>query len=414
MSKNTLFENVHLIDCTGSEPTYGASVLVCEDTITAISPDDNLIPTDTERIDLNGSTMMPGLIDLHVHITLTDQLMPVFLGVTCKGNAMIHALETARALEKTLQSGFTTIRDAGLAGKDIKEAIEQGFIIGPRILISGAILTQTGGHADSRNSLSGKNGISWNGISTGSIVCDGVDEVIRATREQIRTGADWIKVMAGGGVLSPDDKLDSSQYNMSELKAIVETAAAEEIKVFAHCHSEASIKNCILAGVKTIEHGSFITDELIDLMSKYDCALVPTLYVLKNLKVDELPKKQKLKAVTTISKSRKTLTNAFKMRDKIVIGSGTDCFGDKDAGKNGWELTYKVEMGYTPMDAILSATEVNAKILGLDNIIGTVEPGKKADLIVVEGNPLDDITLLNDADNVKMVLLDGKIVKKLI
>ena len=413
MCKNILFENVHLIDATGTEPTLGTSVLICGNTITAVSPDMRSIPADTERIDLTGRTLMPGLIDLHVHVTLTEQLMPVFLGTANKGNTLIHAMQTASALEKTLQAGFTTIRDAGGAGKEIKEAIEKGFIIGPRMLISCAFLSQTGGHADSRNSLTSKNGLGWIGISTGSVICDGVNEVIKATREQVRAGADWIKVMAGGGVLSPDDTLDSSQYNISELEAIVETAAANGIKVFAHCHSEASIRNSILAGIKTIEHGTFINNELIELMREHDCALIPTLYVMNRIKLKELPKEQRQKALTAISKSNKTLVNAFKMRNKIDIGSGTDCFGDEDAGRNGWELTYKVEKGYTPMDAILSATKINAKILGMDDIIGTVEPGKKADLIVINGNPLDDISILNDADNIKMVLLDGKIVKSI-
>jgi imidazolonepropionase-like amidohydrolase len=411
MCNNILFENVYLLDATGAKPAANASVLICDDLITAISPKENSIPKNTKRINLNGQTLMPGLMDLHVHVTLTDQMMPVFLGTASTGNTVIHALQTARALEKTLQAGFTTIRDAGLAGKEIKDAIEQGFINGPKMLISSAILTQTGGHADSRQNLSSKNGINWNGISTGSIVCDGVDEVIKATREQIRNGADWIKIMASGGVLSPNDKLNTSQYNIAELKAIVETAAAEDVKVFAHCHSEASIRNCILAGIKSIEHGLFITDELIDLMSDHNCALIPTLYVLEKINVDELPEKQKDKAITAISKSNKTLTHAFKKRNKILIGSGTDCFGDKDAGKNGWELTYKVKKGYTPMDAILSATQVNAKILGMDDLIGTIEPGKKADLIVVKGNPLNDIEILHEPDNIMMVLLDGKIVK---
>jgi imidazolonepropionase-like amidohydrolase len=414
MCANILFENVNLIDAAGNKPIKCASVLICDDIIKAVSPGKSIIPANTERIDLEGRTLMPGLIDLHVHVTLTDQLMPVVQGTASKGNSMIHAIQISHALKKTLQAGFTTIRDAGGAGKEIREAIEKGFIAGPRMLISCAILSQTGGHGDSRNTLTSRDGINWTGISSGSVVCDGVDEVIKAVREQVRAGADWIKVMAGGGVLSPDDKLDSSQYNVSELKAIVETAAADGIKVFAHCHSEASIRNSILAGVKTIEHGTFITDELIELMSKHDCALIPTLYVMNQIKIDELPERQKQKAITAVSKVNKTLTNAFKMRNKIDIGSGTDCFGNEDAGRNAWELTYKVEKGYTSMDAILSATRINAKILGMDDIIGTVEPGKKADLIVVEGNPLDDISILNETENIKMVLLDGKIVKKII
>ena len=415
MSKNIILENVNLIDATGNKPIPNASVLITNDKIASISSKEKIISLDNcKKFNLQGYTLMPGLIDLHTHAAMTEQLMPVLMGKASSGNSMIHALQTAKALEKTLTAGFTTVRDAGTANKDIKEAIEQGFIKGPKLLISCAILTQTGGHIDSRNCLSSQNGVDWIGISAGSIVCDGIDEVIKATRKQIRAGADWIKVMASGGVLSPHDKLMSSQYNIQELKAIVETANSDGIKVAAHCHSETSIRNCISAGIKTIEHGTFINDKLIELMSKNNIALVPTLYVMKKIKIDELPKTQREKAIYVIEKSCETLTNAFKRKSEILIGSGTDCLGDKDAGKNALELKYKVDMGYTPMESIMSATKINAQILDLDNEIGTIETGKKANLIVVKGDPSKDIKVLCNPDNIKLILLDGKIVKNII
>jgi imidazolonepropionase-like amidohydrolase len=411
MDSFVLFKNANLIDCVGLKAKPNSSVLIKNNRIESINPPEKSIPKEVSIIDLKGQTLMPGLIDNHVHVAVTTEYLAIIQGKKNFGNAMKQAGEIQEALSKTLDGGFTTIRDVGGATADIRECINNKILKGPRILISGAMLSQTGGHADTRVSLNDKYGQAWSGLADNSIICDGKTEIIKAVREQLRKHVDWVKVIAGGGVLSPTDKLDTAQFSIEELKTIVETAFLEGTPVTAHCHSILSMKNAILAGIKCIEHATMMTDEILELAIKNNCVIIPTLSPAYDFDLATLTKEVREKAEYLIPKQEEYLTKVFKHRNELKIGSGTDTFGEVLAGKNARELKWKVKYGYTPIDAIISATKINAEILGLDKNIGTIEPGKIADLIVVDKNPLDNIEILQEPNNIKLVMLDGCIKK---
>jgi imidazolonepropionase-like amidohydrolase len=258
---------------------------------------------------------------------------------------------------------------------------------------------------------------SW-GIGAPAAICDGVPDVIKAARQQLKDGADWIKVMAGGGVMSPHDPLEAVQFTQDELRAVVDVAKSAGKEVMAHCHSAAAIRHAVLAGVRSVEHGTFVTDELLELMAERGCALIPTLAVMNAFDPAaggaNLPETQKKKMAETIARAGASMRLALANRDKVRIGSGTDAFGGAMQGKNGEELVWKTRMGLDPMAAIVSATKVNAEIFGLSDTLGTIAEGKWADLIVIDGNPLEDVQLFAQPDKIIMVMKEGRVAKDLL
>ncbi|HJY79756.1 MAG TPA: amidohydrolase family protein [Candidatus Binatia bacterium] len=418
MNTSTLLTNALLIDGTGRAAVRGANVLVEGQSIKTVSPGPLEVPPEVKRIDLGGRALLPGLIDAHVHVVITPDIAKLLSGGGFPP-AVIHAIQVKDALEKTLTAGFTTVRDAGGATQEIREAVEQGYINGPRLLLSCGVLSQTGGHGDFTPShgSSGYGMASW-GIGAQSAVCDGVPDVIKAARQQLKNGADWIKVMAGGGVMSPHDPLEAVQFTQDELRAAVGVAKSAGKEVMAHCHSPAAIRHAVLAGVRSIEHGTFITEELIELMAERGCALIPTLTVMNAFDPAgggaNLPETQKRKMAEAVTRAGVSMRLALANREKIQVGSGTDAFGGAMQGKNGEELVWKAQMGLSPMEAIVSATKVNAEIFGLADKLGTVAAGKWADLIVVDGNPLEDVQLFAQPDKVVMVMKEGKVLKDLL
>lgn len=418
MTTSTLLTNALLIDGTGRAAVQGADVLIEGQSIKTVSPGPLEVPPEVKRIDLGGRALLSGLIDAHVHVVITPDIAKLLSGGGFPP-AVIHAIQVKDALEKTLAAGFTTVRDAGGATPEIREAVEQGYINGPRLLLSCGVLSQTGGHGDftpSRGS-SGYGMASW-GIGAQSAVCDGVPDVIKAARQQLKNGADWIKVMAGGGVMSPHDPLEAIQFTQDELRAAVDVAKSAGKEVMAHCHSPAAIRHAVLAGVRSIEHGTFITEELIELMAERGCALIPTLTVMNAFDPAgggaNLPETQRRKMAEAVARAGVSMRLALANREKIQLGSGTDAFGGAMQGKNGEELLWKAQMGLSPMAAIVSATKVNAEILGLADKLGTIAEGKWADLIVVDGNPLEDVQLFAQPDKVVMVMKEGRIAKDLL
>jgi imidazolonepropionase-like amidohydrolase len=350
---------------------------------------------------------MPGLIDAHVHAGNIE----VVLDKTTALPPAVYVLETARNLERDLQLGFTTLRDAGGLDYSFREAIKRGLIAAPRVLLSVNMLTQSGGHGDKRG-IAREANVPRNSIGVYPEICDGPDMVRRAAREALRRGADQIKVMADGGVASPSDKMGQWQYEVDELRAAVQVAKAAGTYVMAHCYSDEAVNNCIEAGIKTIEHGNLVGPETAARMAAAGTYMVPTLTVIHVLAeygagegLDDFIL-GKLRQV--IPRMMEGLEAAY--RAGVRIGSGSDIIGPFQYMK-GREFGYKAEI-MTPMETLVSATRTNAEMLGLLDELGTVEADKLADLIVVSGNPLDDLGLFrDDRDGVDLVMKEGRIYK---
>jgi imidazolonepropionase-like amidohydrolase len=408
MSQTILFKDAFLIDGNGGEPLEGASVVVENGLIEEVDASGkSTVPDDARLIELNGKTLMPGLIDAHVHIGNIE----VVLDRTTVIPPALYVLKAARNLETDLSLGFTTIRDAGGLDYSFKESIQQGLIKGPRVLLSVNMLTQSGGHGDKRGRYREHN-VPRNSIGMYPEICDGPDEVRKAAREALRRGADQIKVMADGGVASPSDKLGQWQFEVDELTAAVEVANAAGTYVMAHCYDDPAIANCVKAGVKTIEHGNFMSRQTAEFMAARGTYVVPTLTVIYVLaqygKEEGFDDFMMAKLQQVLPRVMEGLERAYQAG--VKIGSGSDIIGPFQYMK-GRELSIKAEiMG--PMGAIMSATRTNAEMLNLGDQLGTVEPGKLADLIVVDGNPLQDLGLFeHDRNGVVLVMKEGTIFK---
>ena len=408
MSEVTIFKEALLIDGNGGEPADGAAVVVEDGRIKEVSLNGSGVNLDGARVyNLAGKTLMPGLIDAHVHVGNIE----VVLDRTAALPPAVYVLEATRNLERDLQLGFTTLRDAGGLDYSFRVAVNKGLIKGPRLLLSVNMLTQTGGHGDKRG-ISREANVPRNSIGVYPEICDGPDQVRRAAREALRRGADLIKVMADGGVASPSDKLGQWQFEVDELKAAVQVADAVGTHVMAHCYSDRAVQNCIAAGIKTIEHGNLVGPETAAQMAASGTYMVPTLSVIhilaeegRNHGLDDFIL-GKLNQV--IPRMMEGLQAAYQAG--VRIGSGSDIIGPFQYMK-GREFGYKAEI-MSPMETLVSATRTNAEMLDLLDDLGTVEAGKLADLIVIDGNPLDDLGLFrNDRDGVALVMKEGRIYK---
>jgi len=401
-----VIKNARLIDGTGRDPVTGAAVLIEEDRIAAVgSVGEVAIPEGdrVETIDAAGRTLLPGLIDAHVHITGNGD--PDLLKAMKKTIPYV-TLESSVNARKTLEAGFTTIRDAGgewLIDISLRDAIRDGLVPGPRMLVSGVPLSITGGHGDHFFPPE----IEFRGRR----VVDSPDEARKAAREQLRNGADLIKLMATGGVMSEKDLPTSRGMTIAEMEAAIEEAHNVGKKTLAHAQGANGIRNAILAGVDSIEHGFYLTDEIIDLMLERGVFLVPTLVavhqILANGEKMGIPEYGVRKAREHAEAHKKSFQRALKAGVKIAMG--TDAATPFNYhGRNALELELMVEAGMTPAQALQAATRMGAELLGLADKIGTVEPGKLADLILVDGDPLADIRLLQDTERIKLVIKGGR------
>jgi imidazolonepropionase-like amidohydrolase len=361
------------------------------------------IPPGAEIIDLSDMTVLPGLIDSHVHLFLhegsyDDQLLKESIPYRTI-RAVVHA-------RQTLEAGFTTIRDletegAGYADVDLKTAINQGIIPGPRMQVSTRALSTTGGYA--------LMGYSWEiQVPTGAQLVDGVDEVRKAVREQIKYGADWIKIYADSR-RRRNEVADSLTWYLTfsddELKAIVEEAQKMNVKVAAHCYSSIAAQRAINAGVASIEHGLYLDEATLKLMKEKGVYYCPTLvaYYRWSKREGLSPETRKM-IENTVKLHSETFKRALKVGVKIAFGSDLT----ESHGTNAEEFELMVKYGMKPLDAIKSATIISAELLGWQDKIGSIEPGKLADIIAVKGDPLNDIKVLRD---VKFVMKDGEIYK---
>ena len=399
-----------LIDATGRDPVRDSTVVVEEGRIPSVG---GPAPRGAEELDLTGLTLVPGLIDAHVHLGTSTDFSRLL-------NRASSVAEMAAAMfqncEQTLDAGFTTVRDTGGVDNGIAGVVEKGLVRGPRIIHCGPLLCQTGGH--------GHYGAEWEpscdwhahhlpGLASFSFLSDGADEVRRNARECFRRGASFIKLCVTGGVVSRHDRLSDTQFTVEEIAAAVAEAEARGSYVTVHAHNNSGIRNAVQAGARCVEHGTGLDEATAALMAEHRVDLVPTFAVVR--KIEENVTAMGLPPVIA-ERAKGTFQG---MADAVLaareaglrVGSGSDLIGP-DQRDRGLELVLKSEiMG--PMDALVSATRTNAEILGVSDQLGTIEEGKAADLVAIDGNPLDKPELFNDRARISLVVKSGEVARNL-
>jgi imidazolonepropionase-like amidohydrolase len=404
------FAGLRLIDGRGGDPIDDAVIVAEGARLVSVGPAGKVrLPRGARRIDLAGLTVLPGLIDCHVH--LLAHIRPVQEEHSERlSHRLYRGIPWAR---KTLEAGITTARDAGMTPAGTREAINEGIFPGPRLQVSVNIVTQTGGHGDF-TLASGLDPV-WPASDMPSGVADSPDEMRKVVRTIIRAGADWIKLCTTGGVLSPLDPPDTPQFTLEEISVAVTEARAARLRgVLAHAIGSEGIRNAVIAGVRSIEHGYMIDEEGVDLMLSHGTFLVPTLHALVSVREradaqpDTFLPASMAKLAVVERAQRETLPLAIERGVRIALG--TDA-GVGWHGTNAREIGLLVKAGMTPMAAIEAGTRSAAELLGLTNEIGTLEAGKLADLIAVDRDPLADPDRIGDADSVRLVAKGGDIVK---
>jgi imidazolonepropionase-like amidohydrolase len=374
------------------------TLVIDGDRIVAIGPDQTVrVPKGAQRVDGRGLTVLPGLIDCHVHFCLGAEA-DVVAAVEEESSA-VTLLKAAELARRTLHAGFTTVRDVGFRDHAVfalKRAIEAGLTPGPRILAAGLAICMPGGHAR----FIGRE-------------ADGVEAVRAAVRDQLAAGAEVIKVIASGGVLTPGTSPDQAQMTVEELSAAVEVAATHGRHVAAHAHGASGMKNALRAGVHSIEHATLMDDEAAAMMTQRGVYMVPTLSALATTAACPtgcgIPESARSKAKNMVKQHEKSFRAA--VRRGVPIALGTDAGTPfNHHGENAQELERMVALGMTPMDAIMTSTSSAARLLRLSDEIGTIEVGKQADLLVVEGNPLRNIGLLLKQERIVGVMQRGRFV----
>ena len=394
----------HLIDGKSDQARHDLAVLIEGDRIVAIG-DVEIIPADARVIDLGSATILPGLIDTHVHPLIreddyqTDHL---------RESSAAKALRGLKAVQDSLHAGWTSLRIVGdtdvfYAPVEIRRAIDRGLFEGPRLAVAPHYLSITGGGGDI-NFFSPEQHL----IADGLIV-DGADEVRRAVREEIKYGGDWIKLLVTGAFMSAGDNPKDVHFSPDELEVAVAEATRLGVPVMAHAHSAEGIKQSVRAGVRSIEHGTFLDAEGVRLMVEHGTYLVPTIYI-GDFYINERPDAEAQQKMVELSKKYRAefLANigaAIRAGVKVAVGSD---FGGYDPLINAREFASLVEAGMTPMQAIQAGTSVAAELLEWDDRVGTIEAGKLADIIAVSGDPLKD---LSELERVIFVMKDGAVVK---
>ena len=407
LAQRTILHCGKLIDVTKGQVLTEYSIIVDGNTITEVQAGYTK-PAGTDKlIDLKNKTVLPGLIDCHVH--LEHETSPTRYQEVFTYNPADYAFQSVVFAERTLMAGFTAVRDLGGTGVNIslRNAINKKLIKGPRIYTAGKAIATTGGHADPTNGF--RDDLMGDPGPEAGVV-NGPDECRKAVRQRYKEGSDVIKITASGGVLSVAKSGENPQFTEDEIKAIVETAHDYGYKVAAHCHGAEAMKRAVRAGVNSIEHGTLMDDEVMQLMKQHGTYFVPTITAGRSVadsarKPGYYPALVTPKALAIGPKIQSTFAKAYKAGVKIAFGTDAGVYAH---GKNWMEFVYMTEVGMPPMEAIQSATVSAADLIGVSDKIGSIEKGKLADIIAVEGDPIKDVQVMG---KVTFVMKDGVVYK---
>lgn len=399
-----------IIDGTGNGPISDGVIVINRNIIENIGSTRSVkIPKNSKIIDVGKKSILPGLIDSHIHFYGITGLDPTQWIIE---PMLLRAMRVAASCELLINAGFTAVRDVGGFGVYLKKALQEGSIKkGPRIFAANRVLSQTGGHGDIHS-------FPIEFVKTNKFVriCDGETDCIKAAREQFREGADFIKICSTGGILSERDKPEDSQFTFKEICAIVEESSKVGTYVASHAQGAKGIVNALKAGVKTIEHGIYLDEEGIELMLKSKAILVPTFSIIYRLckhgKDYGIPEYALEKVKTTQGAHIEAIKKAKAAGVKIALGTDFLNVPLLPFGENSLELELFVSiLGLSSMEAIIAGTKIGAEVLQMSDKIGTLEKGKLADMIVVDGDPIYDICCLRKPDNILLVIKDGKVEK---
>ena len=408
-----LFANARIFDGRSGDCAEGQWVRVANGLIQEISASALRAPEGTRVIDCTGGTLMPGLIDCHVHAFASD-VSPARIDAMGEAYRTAHAV---RMLGHALDCGFTTVRDVGGGNHSLWRALADGLVRGPRYLYAGKALSMTGGHGDMRpieerpryEAMCGCAGASANMFA---VVADGIDGVVRATREELRQGAHCIKIMGSGGVASPTDPLWMNQYREDEIRAIVNECTERRTYVSAHCHPASAVRRCVAFGVRSIEHGTLIDEDTASFVAGQGAFVVPTMSIIFALveqgRVLGFPPASQAK-VEQVAEQALAGLEAMR-RAGVKVAYGTDLLGSTYTDQCR-EFTLRSKV-FTPLELLRQATSTAAELLMMDGRVGCVAPGAEADLLLVEGDPLADIGLLAaDGRHLRAIVRGGELVK---
>ena len=407
--ESILFKNGALLDPMATELKPGYSVLVEGGVIREVS--DGPITSSTARvIDLKGRTIMPGLIDLHAHMVATQFDLPSLARMP----NVLATLKSVPIMHDILRRGFTTVRDAGGAGLPLKQAVESGLVQGPRLYVAGRALSQTGGHGDGRERTDYMPGDAPCNccVRVGALsrVVDGVDALRRAVREELQMGADQIKIMASGGVASPTDPVGALGYSEDEIRAVVAEAEGRGTYVMAHAYTAKAMQRAVRCGVRTIEHGNLVDEEAAGVIAEHGAYVIPTLVAYEALHLIGSENGLSADSAAKIDLVRDAGLRSLEIlkRAGVKMGFGSDLLGEGQRMQSD-EFAIRAQVLSTA-EILQSATLVGAEVLGLEGKVGRLVPGAFADILIVDGDPFEDIRCLTgQGEHIPLVMKGGKI-----
>jgi len=408
MTRRTVVRQARLFDSVAGSMRPGTTIVIDDDRVVAVSQEAIDVGDVAREIDAGGRSVLPGLIDAHVHVVATSHDL---VGLAQQPPSLVTA-RSSHLMRDMLRRGFTTVRDAAGADRGLREAVASGLFEGPRLFIAGRPISQTGGHADMRpQGMHTPMFCACAGIGLAGAIADGVGEVRRAVREQVRQGADQIKIMAGGGVSSPTDPIDGTQFSVEELRAAVEEAEAANLYAMAHAYSPRAVTRAVQAGVRSIEHGNLVDAATARVMKQHGAYLVPTLSTYAALAQEgqrlgwSAEMLDKLRRVHDQGLEAVRLARA----EGVPVVFGTDLLGhmhDRQSGEFGLRAA-----DIPPLELLQSATSVAARMMGQEGRIGALVPGAWADLLIVDGDPQGSLDMLaRPEQGVRLIMQAGRVV----